>query len=1120
MMASIDLKLLGGFQVQLAHGVPVRVPTRKAQALLAYLALPCGLAHPRDKVTSLLWGGMREGQARRNLRQTLFTIRKALPVTAPDGLRLDAPDLSLVPAAFDVDVARFEGLLMQGTPHALAQAAALYRGDLLQGLAVQEAPFEEWLMAERERLRELALETLAKLLAQQRMAGATEVALQTALRLLALDPLLETVHRAVMRLYAQLGRRDAALRQYQTCIAVLQRELGVEPEEETRRLYREIVAARHLPPPAATEPAVTSSMSRADIPQVRPVTPPSEIRLVGREPGMACVREAMSETSVGCGRLVAILGETGMGKTRLVSELVTEALQASSHHVLLGRCHEGEQMVPFAPWADAFRRGHVNDLLLRLQKDPPWRTELARLLPELDWHNADRGVAPPDNLRLFEAVAQLLGLLASTKPLLVVVEDLHWADEMSLRLLGYLGHRVERWPILLIATARLDELAEALLLRSWLQGLEREPSMLRLVLAPLTRAETGMIVRMLARPGMPRDTMIRLAEQIWRMSEGNPFVIIETMRALPHEPVVSATADVPLPSCVREATARRLDQLTKEAHLLAGVAAVIGRDFDFRLTLSAAGLEEAAAIDAVEELVRRHILQGHGDRFAFIHDRVREVVYSRLLVPRRRLLHRGVAEALESLHATNPEPHLVALGLHYHEGEVWAKAASYLRAAAAAASAHAAYREARGCLEQALVSARHLPDERATTELVIDLRLELYQPLLSLGELPRLLETLCQAETLAGALHDERRLGQVWSGMAQYFRLMGDPGRAIDAGERALATARALGDLGLEADTNYRLAQAYRSRGHYREAAGLLTRNIELVRPNLRGVAAPAASENAILSRIQLSFCHSELGEIGLAITVADEALHDARTLDRMDLIAGAHCALGMAYLANGEFDTASAILEESVRVSGLQDFQVWRAWAESPLGEAHTLGGRVAAAVVRLERAVKHASFLKHSQAMRVVNLGQAYLWHGRLQDAKETALHALFLARQHQERGHEAWALRLLGEVNSRGAPPDMDAARTNYDQALAQAEELGMRPLSARCHLGLGALHRDADDSEQAERHLATAMRLFREMGMHSWLLRTQRLLDRGHSPWVVTSGRPRGTPSPSPESDQQP
>ena len=260
----VDLTLLGGFHARLSPGSALKVPAGKAQALLAYLAIPCGVAHPRDKVAALLWADMREERARANLRQTVYTLRRALPGRMVGSIRLDDETLALEPAAVDVDVSAFERLATKSAPDTLAQAAAIYQGDLLQGLPVREGPFEDWLMAERERLRELALEILARLLAQQRAAGETELALQTALRLLSLDPLLETVHRTIMRLYEALGRRNSALRQYQMCVSVLRRELGVEPEVETTRLYQDILRSRACPPHEAAAGSEREPARRPD----------------------------------------------------------------------------------------------------------------------------------------------------------------------------------------------------------------------------------------------------------------------------------------------------------------------------------------------------------------------------------------------------------------------------------------------------------------------------------------------------------------------------------------------------------------------------------------------------------------------------------------------------------------------------------------------------------------------------------------------------------------------------------------------------------------------------------------------------------------------------------------
>ena len=260
-MARLSLTLFGGFRARLDPDQALVIAIKKSQALLAYLALPLGQAHPRDKLAALLWGDMQEAQARAGLRQTLYTLRKVLG--DPEPLRLVGETVALEPALVAADVRAFEQGIARGTREALEEAVALYQGDLLEGLTLQEPPFEEWLLAERLRLRELALEALARLLAQQRDAGALDEAVQTALRLAALDPLQEPVHRTLMRLYTQLGRRGAALRQYQLCVAALQRELRAEPDDETRALYQQILkrqpAHPSVPAPHAAGPGPASA---------------------------------------------------------------------------------------------------------------------------------------------------------------------------------------------------------------------------------------------------------------------------------------------------------------------------------------------------------------------------------------------------------------------------------------------------------------------------------------------------------------------------------------------------------------------------------------------------------------------------------------------------------------------------------------------------------------------------------------------------------------------------------------------------------------------------------------------------------------------------------------------
>lgn len=316
-MLRLNLTLFGGFEARLEGGALLNLPTRKGQALLAYLAMPLGQAHLRDKLAALLWGDTPDEQARRSLCQALFTLRKALGRPGPTLLLTDGETVALNPEGVEVDVARFEQALGEGTTTALEQAAVLYRGDLLAGLAVNEAPFEEWLTAERERLRELAVEGLAKILAHQRQAGATETAVKTGLRLLALDPLQEPVHRTLMRLYSGLGRRGAAVRQYQHCVAVVQRELGTEPEPETKQLYQAILRKRSTALFAADAPTVPTAPPFRPLPDgALTETPIRETELIGRERQFAQLCQALDDVWRGSGQVVAVLGEAGIGKSR------------------------------------------------------------------------------------------------------------------------------------------------------------------------------------------------------------------------------------------------------------------------------------------------------------------------------------------------------------------------------------------------------------------------------------------------------------------------------------------------------------------------------------------------------------------------------------------------------------------------------------------------------------------------------------------------------------------------------------------------------------------------------------------------------------------------------------
>ena len=1082
MMLRLNLTLLGGFQARLGSGPVLRLRTRHAQALAAYLALPSGRPHPRDKLAALLWGHLAQDEARSRLRQALFAIRRTLASAHLSCLCADGDTLVLDPAGVEVDALVFEKLVREGSPDALERAATLYRGDLLQGLPAQgpqPSAFEEWLAEERERLRELALEALAKLVTVQCAAGSPERALATALRLLALDPLQEAVHRTAMRLQVQLGRRTAALRQYQACVSLLRREMNIEPEEETRQLYRDIL--RRRPTLIPSKPGPISAGGPAA------VSPSNDVPLVGRELETDRLCAWLATASSGSCQVALLVGETGAGKSRLVAELAAEARAADATRgaqairVLLGRCHEGEQILAFGPWIEAFRSaGLPEDRLLLDSLGSIWRAELVRLLPELGGPEVPAPSEPPEAARLFAGVHRLIACFTDRSPVVVILEDLHWADEMSLRLLQFLVRRVPGLPLLLVATVREEELPDLPLLRKTLESLEGEPHVERVRVAPLSRPATIQLVRALSSTTSTLLTLEQVGEEVWRASQGNPFVVVETIRALQQGISLAGSGALTVVERVRRVIARRLDRLSEVARDLAAVGAVIGRGFEFSLLQRAVTHDEAAAAAGVEELVRCQLLHEVAGGLDFVHERVRGVVYAELSSPRRQLLYRRVAEAIEALYGRDLDPHLVTLGFYYWEGEVWDKAAHYLHLAGAQAVVQSAYREAMERLERSRRAIEHLPRTSTTLKLAVDVRLELYHALVPLGEPRRSAGYLEEARALVDELDDAVRRGWISAYTTNCAWLTGEHGRAVEAGEAALAIAAALDQPALGFVGRFYLGQVRRFRGEYREATHLLRQNVAILDGGAPppGVRLPGVP--GVLSRAWLAWSLAELGEFDEAILRGEEALREAEAADHAFSLADAYRALGCVYALRDDVGAAVGVLERGVALCARRELGLWLPSLGAALGYAYSLAGRYCDGTTSLETAVRAAEThgIVAGHAIRLAWLAEALLASNRLQEADEVARRAISLASERGERGHRAWALRALAEVLAARAERPAEAL---YHQALALADALGMAPLTAHCRLGLGRTLRRAGVLTAAREALGAASVEFAALGM---------------------------------------
>jgi len=983
--------------------------------VLARLAVPLGQPVSRAALTDLLWDDVAPGQARDSFRHALADIRKALGPDTERILRTDGDTIALEPGAARVDVADFERLLRDGSPAALEAAAARYTGDLLDGFDVSASGFETWVRHERERLRRLAGGALQSLLTHYTAAGEPARAVDAASRLLALDPLDESAHRALMRLYASQGQRAFALRQYQACVATLEQEVHAEPEPATKALYRELV--RTEPAHQATERARSAAAGTRQAPARDDSAP-----FVGRESELERLRAVTAEAVAGRARVVVILGEPGIGKSSLLDRAAATARELGAR-VLTGHAYPGEQILPFGPWIDAFRRAGVTE------HDTLWAKE--------------------QPAQIFESVVALVDRLAAEQPLALMLEDVHWADDESLRLLAVVSRRLASRRFLAVVTAREEELAERPAVRELLAGLARGAALEMLTLGPLSRAEIGALVRAVARHDKA-PAVEGVADRAWATSEGHPFMAVETVRALEQGAAPSPTAGLALPERVRELVTARLDRVSERGRRLLGAAAVIGRDFEYPLLerAVAGGDEDVAA--GVEELVRRRLLRAAGERFEFTHARIREVAYAQLLAVRRRLLHHAVGSALETLYSSDLDPHWVALGTHYYEGGAWEKATGYLERAGQHALARAAVREAAMCFERAIEANDRLDISEATLRRAVNLRVAWLQATIFVGHVPRLWEVLQDAQDLAERLGDRVRLGSVLFQRA-YFSWR--RGRTAEARAHALRL-RAIGEethherlivLGL-----YVLGAAEQQAGDY-AAAGRVVGELLARLPEAESLKG---RDGGLMQHVN---AHALAAAIQAHLGDADAAMAANRAAVALAERVGHHFLLIAAYWWHSEIcliqtDPAAdgLLLERAVALA--RDWEVPRLApvATAALGWTRFLAGRrdEGRALMREALAAYERTGIAHS--LFLVRLGEVTLEAGDLDAADRLATRALALAQERGERGLEALALRLHGEIAARRG--DARGAEKALREARERATELGMRPLAEVCRRDL--------------------------------------------------------------------
>lgn len=711
----LRLRLLGPPEILIDDQV-IKVTRRKSRAVVYYLAAQNRQLR-RETLLAMFWPDKPRPAAQQILRTTLHSLRKSL---GTDFL-VDGDDLGLS-SSTQVDLKVFETQLAASptNPAQLAAPLALYRGEFLEGFFLPDSPaFDDWLLLERERLQRLAVRGLTALSQLYERTGNYASALDSLERALAFDPLQEDIQRENIRLLYLSGDRPAAIRRYDQLRKLLDEEMGVPPMVETRALYDAIINDKLEIPGKPGKSQIDPRSPALQLTARFSLTgnQRSALPFTGRAGEIRTLLDLSAiQRSDHLPRLALIEGEAGIGKTRLAEEFA----QANNALLLRGNSTELEHTLPYQPVIEALRsvlaHSEWRSLSDNLNLAPIWMEEISRLLPELSSGIVTSRIesADPADARLWEGIHQFLQAIGHQQALIFFLDDLHWADASTLALLAYLV-RQPNSNIFYLSAARPAAPRSAL--SSLLGTLTRAGRLIRVSLNRLTQTDiTG-----LAQEISPQLTY-PLSEWLMRNSEGNPQILAELIRYAAQNKILgrggvlnlsALTSELVLPPTINNLLQWRLAQLSNPARRVLDAAVAAGREFEFDLVYQAAGLSESAGLDALDELLANAIIypvhQNTSDDqtplvYAFDHSLTMEVAYREIGEARHRHLHRQVAIAMEKHYRGRYDDVAGRIAAHFMEGGDLQKVAAFAILAGQRAANLAAWAEAAGFYQQALIA--------------------------------------------------------------------------------------------------------------------------------------------------------------------------------------------------------------------------------------------------------------------------------------------------------------------------------------------------------------------------------------------------------------------------------
>lgn len=1041
--------MLGDFRLIRDNEPVMIVDSVRLQSLLTYLALHRGAPQSRAHLASLFWPDSTEKQSLTNLRHLLHELRKVLP-EADDFIQIENRSLFWKPGAeVTLDVSEFEKARVEsdeamrrgdnaGLRKTLERAARLYEGDLLLVCT------QEWIVPDRERLRHEYAVVLQRWVRVLEDARDYVAALTQARRLQQLEPTHEATYCTMMRLHMLAGDRAAAFQVYRDCVEVLRRELAVGPGKIVREMYDRLLSGASLEEPA---PGHAASSGRTELP------------LHGRNAEWLRLRNTWSDAARGRAQAVIILGEAGIGKSRLAEELCVW-FERQGGAAARSRSYAAEGRLAFAPAAEWLRAPALQAHLAKL--DVIWLAEVAHILPELRQRHrtlpeAEAGQESWQRHRLFEALSR--ALLAGQVPVLLLLDDMQWTDLETLEWLRFLLRFAPGAPLLVLGTIRTEELGPDHALQRFLLDLRRDGQVTEIQLGPLSAPDAARVAADVAERPLHGDE----AAWLYRETEGNPLFVVESVRAgirnrdsaAVEQPLAGAT---PLPPKVHAVITTRLAQLSPQAREVAAVAAVIGRAFTFEVLAGVCGRPEDDLVPAVDELWQRRILrEPETGAYDFTHDKLREVTYAQISAARRRVLHRRTAEVLEQLHAPDPAPVWAQVAAHFEAaGRPVQALEDYRRAAEAAKRVHA-NEEAIRLFHKALTLVETLPPSRERSAQALELNTALGVCLVAAHGYPD--SSVMGIYERAIALC--RELGRpteapILRALAIASLTIGNTRRAEVLGHDLLSLHAREGDPVAKVEGHYVLGVSCFWMARFLESRVNLEESIARFDPRLREthLSLYAQDPKAVcLCRLAWTLCF--LGFPEQARVKLDEALALARELQHPHTEGYVLCIGAMACLD----------LRDEARAVELLD-------ALEQLTAKHTLffwanRGRIMHCLLRAQR---------HGDPRDLEQAEEHMATYARVGDLVNFSQFLALKARVHLARG----AIR---------------AGLAAVDEAFAQLERVDERYYNPELHRLRGELLKaEGSDAGQIEASFTEALRLSREQAAKTCELRAAMSLGR--------------------------